>query len=383
MPTSSDIDELTGYIKAQTRLNNFFPALKLSPEKTRTECSETTPSPSVPGAELCDDLSGNSTPLKSSSPQKPARHTTQSDYESVFLSFFVQAHVVLAPWNRFGDTRDSQLISKEMDEALLSRDSLSRQNLSGKTEDGHSLWNTRRRKNQWARYKSYPSVKELLGKITGSVDHPIDLTAPSYSKSVMSPAEVLKKLPIKHLHYAEDYRPAYRGTFSRLPAAKSALRLGKNPFEQSLPDTNYDDDSEAEWVEPEEGEDLNSEGEEDIGSEEDDEDMEGFLDDEELDPAAPNPGNRRRLVNGDLIPICSGLCWEDIHGVYKPADVTGSQSNLELGNFRMDFLLGQSIISYNLVTSPYVSFQILCNYLSIRIQPPIGRHLLCQTLRPR
>ncbi|KAI9791609.1 MAG: chromatin assembly factor-I (CAF-I) p90 subunit [Peltula sp. TS41687] len=325
--------------RAQTRLNNFFPALKASPEKARTDRSETTPSPSEPGGEPGDDVSGKSTPIKSVSPQKPTVGTSQSDYETVFLPFFVQAHVFLAPWNRFGHAPNLQLRLKEIDEALVKRKSTPGEHLSGKQDNRQALWTTGWRKNQWSRYRTYPSVEDLLSQITGSADRPIDLTAPACSKSVTSPAAVLKKIPIKHLQYAEDFRPAYRGTFSRLPAAKSALRLGRNPFERSLPDTDYDYDSEAEWVEPEEGEDLNSEGEEDIGSEEDDEDMDGFLDDEELDPTAPNPGNKRRFINGDLIPICSGICWEDIRRKYTPADGKSSQPNLELGRFRMELLL--------------------------------------------
>jgi chromatin assembly factor 1 subunit A len=71
-----------------------------------------------------------------------------------------------------------------------------------------------------------------------------------------------------------------------------------------LPDTNYDYDSEAEWEEPEEGEDLNSEDEEEM-SEDGDDDMDGFLDDED-DAMA---GGKRRLIVGDLEPVSSGIRW--------------------------------------------------------------------------
>ncbi|EWC47466.1 hypothetical protein DRE_00434 [Drechslerella stenobrocha 248] len=121
-------------------------------------------------------------------------------------------------------------------------------------------------------------------------------------------AAQLKKLPRKVFKYCEDIRPAYSGTFTRIPTT-SGLRTGRNPFQQSLVGVNYDYDSEAEWVEEpadEEGEELMSEEEDDpmdVGSADE---MDDFLDDETEDAA-----KKRHVLSGPLIPVSSGLMWED------------------------------------------------------------------------
>ena len=50
---------------------------------------------------------------------------------------------------------------------------------------------------------------------------------------------------MKVLSFHEDYRPPYKGTFSK---ASSVLR-GRNPFEKDHNMFNYDYDSEGEWEE--------------------------------------------------------------------------------------------------------------------------------------
>jgi chromatin assembly factor 1 subunit A len=70
-----------------------------------------------------------------------------------------------------------------------------------------------------------------------------------------------------------------------------------------LPGTDYDYDSEAEWEPPDEGDDDVDAVDEESGSEEDEEDMEDFLDDEE-------DIGKRRLIVGNMDPVCSGLCWQ-------------------------------------------------------------------------
>ena len=94
---------------------------------------------------------------------------------------------------------------------------------------------------------------------------------------------MLKQLPLKHLHYAEDVRPAYNGTFTR----RTKL-TPRNPFTRDAEAFAYDYDSEAEWeFEPEDGENLDDES---VGDDEDmesrmgdsgDEDDRDFLDNED------------------------------------------------------------------------------------------------------
>lgn len=144
------------------------------------------------------------------------------------------------------------------------------------------------------------SVKEILQNVQTAAD----ASALSLeSKSVENPLKQLRNITMKSLKFGEDVRPPYQGTFTRAVPDSSAKKLCRNPYYRGLPDVNYDYDSEAEWEEPEEGEDLDSEDEEESDDGEDD--MDGFLDDED-DALA---GGKRRLIVGDLEPVCSGIQW--------------------------------------------------------------------------
>jgi chromatin assembly factor 1 subunit A len=100
---------------------------------------------------------------------------------------------------------------------------------------------------------------------------------------------------------------------------------------------NYDYDSEAEWEEPEEGEELNSEGEEELGDEDDADDMDGFLDDEETEGNGP----KRRHLMGDIQPVCSSLHWEGGPGQVPVTSIPYGQTTLDLAPFRFGVLLGR------------------------------------------
>lgn len=152
-----------------------------------------------------------------------------------------------------------------------------------------------------------PSVKDIVEQLHGTPSRPVDLTDSQKIQASRQPLELLKSVSTKILKFAEDVRPPYIGTYSRVQDPLAARMLCRNPFARGLPSTDYDYDSEAEWEDPGEGEDLDSEGEEEAESEDGD-DMEGFLDDEE---EGTKIGQRRRLVAGDLEPTSTGLCWED------------------------------------------------------------------------
>ena len=119
--------------------------------------------------------------------------------------------------------------------------------------------------------------------------------------------QLLNRLPHKFLKFAEDVRPPYSGTFTKCPT-KHGLRTGRNPFERALPGTDYNYDSEAEWVADEDGEDLLSDEDDDDHSDGGGADsIDGFLDDED-DTVAKRGGMAA------LIPTNSGICWEDVLG---------------------------------------------------------------------
>ena len=178
-------------------------------------------------------------------------------------------------------------------------------------------------------------VKDIVASFHGSADDPIDLTQGRQS-SRRSPADVLKKVPVKYLRFVEDVRPPYIGTYSKTPVSCSPLRLFRRPFLRALPATNYDYDSEAEWEEPEEGEDLDSEGEEEIGEDEAGDDMEEFLDDDD----AEGCGAKRRNLMGDVQPVCTGVVWENTVDRAKSNTIPYGDTSLDLRSFKIELLLG-------------------------------------------
>ena len=111
---------------------------------------------------------------------------------------------------------------------------------------------------------------------------------------------------LKYISFHQDVRVPYIGTYTKRPLHRTLSSLGRRPFQHLRPDTCYEEDSEAEWEEPEEGEDLMSEAGDDDGSANEEDEMEDFLDDED------DPGVQRRgAVKGELVPVCSGICWQD------------------------------------------------------------------------
>ena len=179
-------------------------------------------------------------------------------------------------------------------------------------------------------------VKDLVASFHGSATDPIDLTQ-TQKTSQRSPAELLKALPVKYLRYVEDVRPPYIGTYSKIPVKCSPSRLLRRPFLRALPATNYDYDSEAEWEEPEEGEDLDSEGEEEIGEDEPGDDMEEFLDDDD----AEGYGAKRRNLMGDVQPVCTGVIWDNAADQAKSKMIAYGDTSLDLGPYRMELLLSR------------------------------------------
>ncbi len=175
----------------------------------------------------------------------------------------------------------------------------------------------------------HPSVKDIVEQLHGTPSRRVDLTDSQKFQASRQPRELLKSVSTRILKFAEDVRPPYIGTYSKVQDPSAARRLCRNPFARELPSTDYDYDSEAEWEEPGEGEDLDSEGEEEAESEDGD-DMEGFLDDEE---EGTKIGQRRRLVAGDLEPTATGLCWED---------ACRNSAVRDLAEYRLEVILGKS-----------------------------------------
>ena len=153
----------------------------------------------------------------------------------------------------------------------------------------------RKRRFQYAR-----PIREVVLASNGSAKSPIDLTV---GDGQGQQTDLLRHASCKYLEFREDVRPPYIGTYTRTVSPKSARTLSVRPFTRALPNTDYDYDSEAEWEPPQEDdENLDSDDDKDADASDDEDDMGGFLDDE-------NDSLQRQMVINDMQPISSGLCW--------------------------------------------------------------------------
>ncbi|KAL9116877.1 MAG: hypothetical protein Q9187_006594 [Circinaria calcarea] len=331
-------DEKAKKEKSQLRLNSFFtiPSLPLdgsgeSPLRERVTISRRGSMASLDG--LTSVASSRSASI---SPEE----ILKSEYERKFPPFFIQSHTKLAPFNQF--PRDEEGLNqswKHIDESLRGESSgllVQSTGEVGRTRVSEILYLSSRRLRR--RYGRLTSVKDIVARIHGTMGNPIDLAGSKNSSSSQEPLDLLKSTSLKYLRYAEDVRPPYVGTYTKVPQGQSVSKLCRKPFTRALPATNYDYDSEAEWEEPGEGEDLDSEGEEEVGEEEEVDDMEGFLDDD--DAGDGTKGTKRRHMMGDVLPVSTGLCWESSSGSQKLSTVQYGQTLLDLTPFRMDVLLG-------------------------------------------
>ena len=317
-------------LQSQLRLNSFF-VQPLSNRAPSGSPARDGPSPLSSRRSSISEINAMEAEARhrsrsiSSTPRKPQL----PDYERSFPPFFVQSHTTLAPTHQFyRDEKGLRYAQEKIDEALLQSQKASEVSKDVVFHPCDLLHIF-----PHGNYRCPPramSVKDIVAEIDGVSHNPIDLTESQFQKATKRPSDLLKFIPVKILKFAEDVRPPYIGTYTRLRNAQSISRLARNPFRRELPNTNYDYDSEAEWEEPGEGEDLDSEGEEEI-EDEDEADMEGFLDDEETDARAI----KRRPILGDLEPTCSGLCWEG------PQAQGSEKSSIDLLVFKLDILMGE------------------------------------------
>jgi chromatin assembly factor 1 subunit A len=291
--------------RSQMKLNSFF--VQKSNAGDRTSLS---PAPSNPA------LGAAATSPAPPTPSKPEA----SYYDQTFPAFFVQAHVTVAPITRFErDEETSKIQQTIIDSYILRNRSPGRR----RSFDALSLFHL---PTNAVRGKHCIPVREIMAEMSNSASRPIDLTSDSQNSQIRRTGHLLKKVPLKYLKFAEDVRPPYRGTYTNQPL-HGVAKLARNPLRRDLPDTNYDYDSEAEWIEDEDAEDLNSEGEEDDVELDDADDMDGFLDDENDELLT----SKRQVLQGDLEPISTGLCWED---------QSGNNTNTRMVDYRMETILG-------------------------------------------
>ncbi|QSZ34152.1 hypothetical protein DSL72_005740 [Monilinia vaccinii-corymbosi] len=319
-------DEKKKKAASQKTLSSFFG----TPASAKASKDEVTTSPASAGLTMA---APPTTRANSTTPSKKEI----SPYEKMFPPFFVQNGVRLAPINHFErDDEASQALQATIDAYIYGNQSPGKKRYFDAAELFH-LSPHRSLK----RGKSIIAVRDIMAELSGNPLKPIDLTTDSQNSQIKRTRAQLKDVRIKYLKFQEDVRPPYHGTYTHTPMC-GVSKLARNPMRRDLPNTNYDYDSEAEWIEDEDAEDLNSEGEEDEEGLDDVEDMDGFLDDENDELL----NSRRALggIQGDLEPVSTGLCWEDRKK---------RSTNVKVMPYRMEFIIGTKIKSIDPFSTEY------------------------------
>jgi chromatin assembly factor 1 subunit A len=235
------------------------------------------------------------------SPQKPAPSSTEakatvSEYAKMFQPFFVKEHTRIAePANKM-DEETREVKSKILDEYI-----------SGQRTHDLSPFDP-------VKLLELPSRPPRRGCVHHPVRHIMETaykametaqnSGGNEADNIMREARrKLAKIPVKVIAFSRDVRPPYYGTATYKPflLGRPNLRgLAQKPVDRTL-ELDYDYDSEAEWQE-DEGEDVDVDDDEEELDDEDD--MDGFLDDSE------DAGLARRIFVNTMEPESTGICFE-------------------------------------------------------------------------
>lgn len=265
--------------------------------------------------------------VKTRSPSPAARAAVQTEYRKLAIPFFVHDTVRMAKSPFAMDKETQETKAAIIDEYLTGKrppvptkpfDAVGRLNLASRPAP---------------RGKSYPSVKELLADDEGGMSNPIDLIAERLS---LPSRRSLEDIPMKQLSFHEDVRPAYYGTITSVPTFPKLKKLAKKPIAKDLP-LDYDYDSEAEWVQGDEEEDV--EGMDEMSEEEDEEDetMHDFLDDADDTARVPGP---LAPAGASMEPEVSGICFEDR---------LSQNPDPELYKFKMEFIIRKYLVCFDTI----------------------------------
>ena len=305
-------------LQKQKPINSFFGKPAASPAgKSEIKARSMSPAPSNPSNPT---LAAH--PTLNPALDTPTKSET-SPYYTMFPAFFLKEDVSLAPINRFERDEEASAAVQALVDSYINGDKSPGYQLSF---NAVSLFHLAKQHSATRGLQCAP-VREIMAEFAGNPSRPIDLTTDSQNSQIKRTSDLLRKVPMKFLKFQEDVRPPYRGTYTNRPV-NGIAKLARNPMRRDLPNTNYDYDSEAEWVEEEGDEDLDSDGE-DEEIDDDVDDMEGFLDDE----GDVVVNSKRLVVQGDLEPISTGLCWEDQHK---------KNTHVKLVAYRMEVILSES-----------------------------------------
>lgn len=307
--------------------------------------------------DIADQIRRSASPFKGATGTPKAAHGTPtparqipakpvlSDYRKHFLPFDLQSHTVVASIPHANRSLEECDKAQTAFDTAINDPTIQEKYDIGLVSSYACIENTFPARKRIEYDSSLPTARQIVERLHGnSSQRPIDLTSDT---SLEDPLDLLQSLPLRYLHFQEDVRPPYFGTYTRQRSMHSSRRLSRNPFARERDDTNYDYDSEAEWEEPEEGEDLMNDEDDEAESNGDPDEMDEFLDDEHDEMK-----NKRKVITGDLLPVSTGLCWEDD----KRKVVLSTERDEgapDLAGMRMNFLIpgfsGKSIDPFSTV----------------------------------
>lgn len=291
-------------IKADKKRKKEEELQRIQEEKDRKARSQKTLGsffkiPSTPKKAEADDAEKDNSPAKvksSAAEEKP----TISEYSKMFKPFFVKANARLAPTVSQMDKTVQEAKSKALDDYIANQQQYNDAPLKFDPVDVFSFSNL-----PPPRGKLHQPVRHIMETAYKAAQNSEKNGSADASNIFMEVRTGLSKIPLKVIAFSQDVRPPYYGTatFKSFALGKGNMyKLARRSMGRRLP-LDYEYDSEAEWQDEEEGEDLDLEDEEEELDDEDD--MDGFLDDSE------DIGVSRRIFADTLQPEIVGPYFED------------------------------------------------------------------------
>ncbi|OAQ99533.1 hypothetical protein LLEC1_05468 [Akanthomyces lecanii] len=294
--------------RAQTKLPMFF-AQPSTPKKVATTAA-------------C-----NSSPAKGAG-GTPDRKATETPYDKMFRPFYLKDDTRMAPdsCNMDAETRD--LKSKILDECIAGKrkvdvafDPVPLFALPGATK---------------ARGKQHHPVRHIMESVYREMER---LGTTASPEILQAARKKLVGIPVKVIAFSQDVRPPYYGTITYRPFALgqgNMRRVARRSASRRL-QLDYDYDSEAEWQE-EEGEDLDADEDDEELDEEDD--LDGFLDDSE------DAGLTRRTFANTMEPESTGVCFENENRKASNLAATDHKMEMILDTFYTNASIDPFVTSY-------------------------------------
>lgn len=327
--------------RSQLRLNSFFKTGVSGGSGTQSPASSPSLLPGSPSSKPFSVRKHLVSPQKSQSSAclstqadaaEPSSDSTVtaateiSEYDRIFKPFFIKENVIIATELYGMDSETKEAKSCILDQFLSGARGEFLPKKPFNSASAREYFHLPSDRNA-VRGRQRPAVRKIVNMLGPDALYCGGLrSCSSQDAQTRLALDLLKSVPMKYLFFREDVRPAYYGTVTSQPPQACLSKMARNPLTKSVLLLNYDYDSEAEWVDDGDGEDVDDldDEEEEL---EDDGEMSDFLDDSE--DAMP----LRPAFSGGMEPESTGVCWEDERR---------QASRPELDSLRMELILDQS-----------------------------------------